>query len=77
MAARETGDAQMSESTPDSHDEQGSADPAFPYDDRRDFEDASRGFIATIEPGVIRGAAGEWSGTTTRSGSSAGRVRPR
>ena len=49
----------MSESTPNSHDQQGSADPAFPYHDRRDFEDASRGFIATIQPGVIRGAGGD------------------
>ena len=48
----------MSGTNQSSGDHTGSGDPAFPYGDRRDFEDASRGFIATIEPGVIHGAAG-------------------
>ena len=48
----------MSESTPNSHDQGNSSGGGFPFEDRRDFEDAERGFIATIEPGVIHGAAG-------------------
>ena len=48
----------MSESTPNSHDQGNSIGGGFPFEDRRDFEDAERGFIATIEPGVIHGAAG-------------------
>ncbi|GAA1922711.1 alkyl sulfatase dimerization domain-containing protein [Microbacterium aoyamense] len=36
----------------------------YPFDDTRDFEDASRGLIATHDPNVIRNAAGDvvWNG---------------
>ena len=34
-------------------------DPVYPFDDERDFADAERGFIAALEPGVVRNAAGE------------------
>lgn len=36
----------------------------YPFDDRRDFEDADRGFIGTIEPNIVRNAAGDvvWDG---------------
>ncbi|KRE31162.1 alkyl/aryl-sulfatase [Agromyces sp. Soil535] len=49
----------MSESPSSSNDHTPAADAGFPYDDRRDFDDASRGLIATLDPGVIRNAAGE------------------
>lgn len=31
----------------------------YPFTDRRDFEDAERGFIAALSPGVVRNTAGE------------------
>ena len=31
----------------------------LPFDDTRDFDDAHRGFIAALTPGVVRNAAGE------------------
>ena len=31
----------------------------YPFDDERDFADAEHGFIAALEPGVVRNAAGE------------------
>jgi len=34
-------------------------DSVYPFDDERDFADAERGFIAALEPGVVRNAAGE------------------
>jgi alkyl sulfatase BDS1-like metallo-beta-lactamase superfamily hydrolase len=34
-------------------------DQAYPFDDKRDFDDAGRGFIAALSPGVVRNAAGE------------------
>ena len=34
-------------------------DAVYPFDDERDFADAGRGFIAALEPGVVRNAAGE------------------
>jgi len=34
-------------------------DPVYPFDDERDFADAERGFIAALNPGVVRNAAGE------------------
>jgi alkyl sulfatase BDS1-like metallo-beta-lactamase superfamily hydrolase len=34
-------------------------DAVYPFDDERDFADAERGFIAALEPGVVRNAAGE------------------
>ena len=49
----------MSTSTANGSEPAGSAETGFPYDDRRDFDDASRGLIAALEPGVIRNAAGE------------------
>jgi alkyl sulfatase BDS1-like metallo-beta-lactamase superfamily hydrolase len=30
----------------------------YPFADKRDFEDAERGFIAALSPGVVRNAAG-------------------
>jgi alkyl sulfatase BDS1-like metallo-beta-lactamase superfamily hydrolase len=48
----------MSTSTPSTSEHTGESDPGFPFDDRRDVDDASRGFIATLEPAVIRGVAG-------------------
>ncbi|HTY73128.1 MAG TPA: alkyl sulfatase dimerization domain-containing protein [Actinomycetes bacterium] len=39
-------------------------DPLFPFDDERDLADAQRGFVAALEPGVVRNAAGDvvWDG---------------
>ena len=34
-------------------------DGDLPFDDTQDFEDARRGFVAALDPGVIRNAAGE------------------
>ena len=34
-------------------------DQAYPFDDKRDFDDAGRGFIAALSPGVVRNAAGK------------------
>jgi alkyl sulfatase BDS1-like metallo-beta-lactamase superfamily hydrolase len=34
-------------------------DQDYPFDDERDFDDAGRGFIAALSPGVVRNAAGE------------------
>jgi alkyl sulfatase BDS1-like metallo-beta-lactamase superfamily hydrolase len=34
-------------------------DQAYPFDDKRDFDDAGRGFVAALTPGVVRNAAGE------------------
>jgi alkyl sulfatase BDS1-like metallo-beta-lactamase superfamily hydrolase len=31
----------------------------YPFDDERDLADAERGFVAALEPGVVRNAAGE------------------
>jgi alkyl sulfatase BDS1-like metallo-beta-lactamase superfamily hydrolase len=33
-------------------------DVVYPFDDERDFTDADRGFIAELEPGVVRNASG-------------------
>ena len=49
----------MSTSTANGSEPAGATETGFPYDDRRDFDDASRGLIAALEPGVIRNAAGE------------------
>ncbi|CCH78280.1 Alkyl/aryl-sulfatase BDS1 [Nostocoides japonicum T1-X7] len=35
------------------------ADTIYPFDDTQDFEDAERGHIASLTPGVIRNAAGD------------------
>ena len=32
---------------------------AYPFDDTQDFADADRGFVAALQPGVVRNAAGE------------------
>lgn len=36
----------------------------FPFEDRRDFEDAERGFLGTIDPNIVRNASGDvvWDG---------------
>jgi alkyl sulfatase BDS1-like metallo-beta-lactamase superfamily hydrolase len=34
-------------------------DQDYPFDDKRDFDDAARGFIAALSPGVVRNAAGD------------------
>ena len=43
----------------------------LPFDDTQDFDDADRGFIAALEPCVVRPTAG-WCGTTTSTRSSTG-----
>ncbi|MFC9560884.1 alkyl/aryl-sulfatase [Agromyces sp. NPDC056965] len=39
--------------------QQAAALAQLPFDDTRDFDDADRGFIAALEPGVVRNDAGE------------------
>jgi alkyl sulfatase BDS1-like metallo-beta-lactamase superfamily hydrolase len=57
-----------------------SHEPVFAFDDQQDFEDADRGFIAALDPGVIRNAAGEvvWDNDSYRflSGDVADTVHP-
>jgi hypothetical protein len=39
----------------------------LPFEDRADFEDADRGLIGALDPGVVKNATGGWFGATTRS----------
>ncbi|WP_255422199.1 hypothetical protein [Tessaracoccus sp. MC1627] len=46
----------------------------LPFGDSQDIDDAHRGFIAALKPGVVRATAA-WCGTSIRTDSS--RPRPR